>query len=73
MDVLASQGQDLLNNYATKNMKKKSIATLVTIPALMLACAGYAAESTANPKDKPDAAGAIRGGRNHRNLESDSR
>jgi hypothetical protein len=40
-------------------MKKKSITTLATIPALMLACAGYAAESTANPKDKPDAAGAI--------------
>ena len=40
-------------------MKKKSIATLVTIPALMLAIAGYAEDPKASPKGKPDAAGAI--------------
>ena len=40
-------------------MKKKSIATLAIIPALMLALPIYAAESKASPKEKPDAAGAI--------------
>jgi hypothetical protein len=40
-------------------MKKKLIAVIMTMPALMLAFAAYGEDSNANPKDKPDAASAI--------------
>src|SRR5215510_6370480 len=40
-------------------MKKQLVAVLVLIPSLMLTFDGYAEESKASPKEKPDAAGAI--------------
>lgn len=59
MDVLASRGQDFPYSYPTENMRQQLIAILVIIPALTLALPGYAQDSKASPKAKPDAAGAI--------------